>query len=67
MLPYQDPKHPGNSLQHRSGKPCIDRGCTEPAGTLWSPLLCFRHNVERLDRITVNLEAVAAEYGVSKS
>ena len=30
---------------------CIVAGCMEPAGTWWSTLWCFAHNVERMDRI----------------
>jgi hypothetical protein len=56
MLPYQDPNHKGNSAEYHSGKPCYTNGCTEAAGTKWSPLWCFKHNVERMDRISANLE-----------
>lgn len=59
MLAYQDPAHEGNSAQHHSGKPCRTKGCTEKAGTWWSPLWCFKHNVERMDNISATLESMA--------
>ncbi len=59
MIAYQDPDHEGNSAQHHSGKPCHTRGCKEPAGTAWSPLWCFKHNVERMDRISASLDDFA--------
>lgn len=56
---YNDPDAKGNRLKkYRTGKPCIVAGCTEPAGTAWSPLWCFRHNVERIDRITKSLDEI---------
>lgn len=54
--PYRDLNDPGNHPRHRVGKPCIERGCTEPAGTAWSPHWCVGHNIERMDRIGRNLE-----------
>jgi hypothetical protein len=57
---YRDPDDELNSAAHHSGKTCVERGCTKPAGTHWSPFWCFEHNVERLDRISVNLEAELA-------
>ena len=51
MHAYQDPNHPGNSALHHTGKPCYYK-CGRPAGTQWSPLLCFPCNVVRMDRIS---------------
>ena len=60
MKPWRDPNHRGNSLQHaKLGRKCIERGCNEPAGTAWSPLWCFRHNAERMDRIDAQFERLA--------
>ena len=56
MTPYRDPDHVGNSAGHHTGKPCIERGCDKPAGTAWSPIWCFKHNVQRMDRINRQLE-----------
>lgn len=56
MLNYQNPRHEGNSAQYHTGKACIEKGCSNPAGTFWSPLWCFDHNVKRMTRITVNLD-----------
>ena len=58
LLPYQDPAHKGNSEDYHSGKPCRTKGCKEPAGTAWSPLWCVRHNIERIDRISANLDSM---------
>lgn len=55
---YADPKHPGNSSKHHTGKPCVIIGCDKPAGTAWSPYWCFRHNVERIDRVGRQLNEV---------
>jgi hypothetical protein len=55
-LAYQDPKNKGNSKAYHTGKKCVEPGCQEPAGTAWSKLWCFKHNVERIDRITKSLE-----------
>lgn len=58
MDAFEDPAHPGNSSEHYTGKPCIERGCNNPAGTHWSPYWCFRCNVRRIRRITSNLEGI---------
>lgn len=58
VLPCYDPKHPGNGIRHRSGKTCIHPGCGAPAGTLWSPLWCFKHNVERMQRIDAQFQGI---------
>jgi hypothetical protein len=56
----RDPNHEGNSAKYHTGKPCIVSGCEKPAGTLWGPYWCFEHNVERLERIGGQFEAVVA-------
>ena len=56
MDAYQDPNHVGNSERYHTGETCCEKGCTEPAGTWWSPYWCFKHNVERIDRISSTLE-----------
>jgi len=48
---YADPNHPGNGPAHLSGRKCVEKGCTAPAGTAWSPFWCQAHNVARMDRI----------------
>lgn len=53
MSNYKDPKSPGYGPEHQSGKPCIVAGCKEPAGSAWGPHWCFKHNVERIDRINI--------------
>lgn len=58
MHAYQDPNHPGNSATHHTGKPCHYK-CGRPAGTQWSPLLCFPCNVKRMDRIDNSMNRIA--------
>lgn len=55
---FEDPNHPGNSAAHHSGRKCDVKGCTDPAGTAWGPYWCFKHNVERIKRISANLKAM---------
>lgn len=43
-----------------SGKPCIESGCNQPAGTLWGPHWCPEHDVERLDRISASMDRLAS-------
>lgn len=47
----------GHVCQKPSGRHCLV--CSEPAGTLWGPNFCPRCDMERLDRITRQLEALA--------
>lgn len=51
----------GHVCQKPSGRPCIERGCYQPAGTLWGPLWCPAHDEERLNRITTSLHNLAEE------
>ena len=55
--PYRDPKNRGNSAAYHTGKVCIEEGCGEPAGTWWSPHWCFKHNIERMERIDKRLRS----------
>lgn len=57
LKPYEDPSHDGNSSRHHTGKPCIEAGCNEPAGTTWSPLWCQACNAKRIKRINESLRA----------
>ena len=61
---YEDPAHEGNSPEYHTGKFCIEKDCVSPAGTLWSPLWCFKHNVERIRRIDLALEQLEKDYGL---
>ena len=56
LKPAEDPDHPGNSAEYHTGKPCVVKGCKEPAGTYWGPSWCQKHNAERLERIGANLD-----------
>lgn len=60
-MSYRDPHDVGNSPAYHTGKPCIEPGCGRPAGTAWSPLRCFEHNVERIDRINHQLNQIVAD------
>ena len=53
---FEDPEHPGNGPEHRTGEPCATPGCYRPAGTAWSPYWCFECNVERIRRIAGQLD-----------
>lgn len=59
-MSYRDRDDPGNDHKYHTGKRCIESGCERPAGTAWSKLWCFEHNVERMDRISAALEAARA-------
>ncbi len=58
QLAYADPQHEGNSAKYHTGKPCIEEGCENPAGTWWSPVWCFHCNVERIDRISRQMNEI---------
>ena len=62
MIACHDPNHEGNSAKYHTGKPCIEHGCTNPAGTAWSPLWCFQHNSERIRRISRSMETIARTF-----
>jgi len=59
---FEDSSHPGNSSKYHTGKECIVKDCTEPAGTAWGPHWCFKHNIERMNRITKSLEEIARNW-----
>lgn len=50
-----------HTCQKPSGRQCIERGCTNPAGTLWGPHWCPDCDVKRLDRISEGLESLYRE------
>lgn len=55
---YNDPAASGNGpTYHRKGL-CSESGCQEKPGTAWGPYWCFKHNVERIDRITKALREI---------
>ena len=58
---FEDPDREGNSRKHRSGTVCIEPSCRKTAGTAASPYWCFEHDVERMRRITRELENLANE------
>lgn len=58
MENFENPEHDLNGARWHTGKPCIEVGCTEPAGTGWSKLWCQKHNAERMHRIGENLKDI---------
>jgi hypothetical protein len=58
---YQDSRDPRNGAAYRTGRPCVERGCENEAGTAWSPLWCHPCNVKRMDRIGASLEDMVRE------
>ncbi len=59
MRPFEDPTHEGNhSGEYMTGKSCLVAGCTQPAGTAWSPLWCVKHNISRMNQIEAVYRAV---------
>lgn len=62
---FEDANHEGNSAKYHTGKQCVTKGCKAPAGTWWSPLWCFEHNVERVKKITASLEDAVRHAEVS--
>lgn len=67
IIACYDAEHEGNSAAHHTGKPCIETDCDKPAGTAWSPLWCVEHNMARLRRIDVGLNAIEESYARQKS
>jgi hypothetical protein len=55
---FEDANHDGNSAKYHTGKPCVEKGCKHSAGTWWSPLWCFEHNVARIRRISASLDDI---------
>jgi len=55
-MSYNDPNDPGNGEKYHTGKQCIELDCNNPAGTAWSPYWCFKHNVERINRINKSFD-----------
>jgi hypothetical protein len=61
-MDYHDENDPGNDVRYLSGRTCVEPGCSNPAGTAWGPYWCWRHNAERLDRVTASLERLTAAW-----
>lgn len=62
MHRFEDPSDPLNATKYYTGRQCVEKGCTRPAGTHWSPFWCQPCNAVRLNRISANLEAEVARY-----
>lgn len=61
MNDYKDPNDPGNGNGYHTGLSCINNNCDEPAGTLWSPYWCVKHNIQRMDMITMQILQIVDE------
>jgi len=66
MLAFENSQHEGNSSLYHTGKQCVEKYCTKPAGTKWSPFWCFKHNVERIKRVNKQFEACEIFYKEKK-
>ena len=63
---FEDTNHPGNGPKFLTKLKCIERGCEESAGTMWSKYWCFKHNVERMHRIDNQLISLNKNYEAGK-
>ncbi len=59
---FEDPADELNSAKYHTGKQCVERGCTRPAGTHWSKFWCQPCNAARMNRIGSFLAKEAAYY-----
>jgi len=55
---YNDRNHRGNSPEYHTGKECFEEGCTNPAGTAWSPYWCVDCNIKRIERVSAQLKKI---------
>jgi len=67
MKAYQDVNNDGNSAKYHTGKKCIEYGCDELAGTAWSHLWCVKHNIERMDKISKQLEETLRSTSIGRN
>ena len=67
MDAFEDPTHPGNGPKYHTGRVCITPDCDKPAGTMWGPPWCFEHNVERIRRITRQMETMLRDWPKPKA
>ena len=58
MEEFEDGYNVRNSSRYHTGKKCIESGCSNPAGTAWSPHWCFECNVKRMKRISLSLRNI---------
>jgi hypothetical protein len=62
MKRYEDASDPLNDERFHTGKPCIEPGCTDPAGTAWSLHWCQKHNAERMNRISDGMKTISERF-----
>ena len=55
---YNDREAEGNSDKYKTGNKCLMTGCNNPAGTAWSPFFCVDCNIDRMDKITLQMEDI---------
>jgi hypothetical protein len=53
----------GHVCRVPSDRPCYEPGCVEPAGTLWTPHWCPKHDQERIERITQQMQDLQSALG----
>ena len=56
MERYEDPNDPLNGPKYHTGKPCVEKGCSRPAGTHWGRFWCQACNAARMNRIGAAME-----------
>lgn len=62
MERYEDPSDPLNAATFHTGKACIEKGCSRPAGTHWSRFWCQPCNARRMSRIGGFLQEEVKRY-----
>jgi hypothetical protein len=60
-MTFEDAKDPRNGPAYHTGEECVEKDCERPAGTAWSPFWCFECNVERMHRISGQLNNFIAQ------
>jgi len=54
-------KDSGYGPKYHTGKPCITKECSEPAGTAWTPMWCTKCDIKRKERISRNMQKILDE------
>ena len=62
MEEYEDPDNESNSPKYHTGQECIEDGCTNPAGTAWSPHFCFECNSKRFKKIDAGFDKLLKKF-----
>jgi len=62
--PWKNQNSPNNSKKYHTGKPCVEVGCKNPAGTAWSPYFCKECNAARFERIDASFKKITSKENV---